>query len=97
MDGKKYWVSFTEWKLPDVHPEICIGHKLRFQCRNEQFFARSRKSRNYAEVYEWYTAQVIPRIDAEIAEKGHFWMETTWWPCDPSFGSISRAAPRQGQ
>ena len=21
--------------------------------------------------------QVIPKIDAEIAEKGHFWMETT--------------------
>ncbi len=24
----------------------------------------------------WYVAQVIPQIDAEIAEKGHFWMET---------------------
>ncbi len=23
-----------------------------------------------------YAAQVIPPIDAEIAEKGHFWMET---------------------
>jgi hypothetical protein len=23
-----------------------------------------------------YVAQVIPQIDAEIAEKGHFWMET---------------------
>jgi hypothetical protein len=22
-----------------------------------------------------YVAQVIPQIDAEIAEKGHFWME----------------------
>jgi hypothetical protein len=52
------------------------------------FFARSRKSRNYAEAYKWYAAQVIPQIDsreigfafrrasAEIAEKGNFWMET---------------------
>ena len=24
-----------------------------------------------------YAAQVIATIDAEIAEKGHFWMETT--------------------
>jgi hypothetical protein len=46
------------------------------------------KSRNYAEAYKSYAAQVIPQIDpreigstfhragAEIAEKGHFWMET---------------------
>jgi hypothetical protein len=24
----------------------------------------------------WYAAQVIPQIDAEIAENGNFWMET---------------------
>jgi len=24
-----------------------------------------------------YVAQAIPQIDAEIAEKGHFWMETS--------------------
>jgi hypothetical protein len=35
------------------------------------------KSRNYAEAYMWYAAQVIPQIDAEIAEKGHFWLETS--------------------
>jgi len=34
------------------------------------------KSRNYAETYKWYVAQGIPQIDAEIAEKGYFWMET---------------------
>ncbi len=33
-------------------------------------------SRNYAEVYKWYSEEVNPKIDAEIAEKGHFWMET---------------------
>jgi len=25
-----------------------------------------------------YSAQGIPLIDAEIAEKGHFWMKTIW-------------------
>jgi hypothetical protein len=25
---------------------------------------------------KWYAAQIIPQIDAEIAEKGYFWMET---------------------
>jgi len=46
---------------------------------------------DYAEAYKWYAAQVIPQIDpreigcafhgagAEIAEKGHFWMETNVW------------------
>ncbi|MBW2021227.1 MAG: nucleotidyl transferase AbiEii/AbiGii toxin family protein, partial [Deltaproteobacteria bacterium] len=47
-----------------------------FQSRNENFCARSRKSRDYAEAYLKYAAQVIPQIDAEIAEKGHLWMET---------------------
>ena len=47
-----------------------------FQFRNEQFFARSRKSRDWAEAYIWYVAQAIPQIDAEIAKKGHLWMET---------------------
>ena len=52
-------------------------------------FARSRKSRDCAEAYIWYVAQAIQQIDprgigfafhgagAEIAEKGHFWMETS--------------------
>jgi len=35
---------------------------------------------NYAEAYKRYAAQVIPRIDTEIAEKGHFWMETKIFP-----------------
>jgi hypothetical protein len=50
---------------------------LIFQFRNEQFFARSRRSRDCAETYTWYVAQGIPQINAEIAEKGHFWMETS--------------------
>lgn len=41
-------------------------------------FARLRKSRACAEAYNWYVAQAIPQIDAKIAEKGHFWMETSW-------------------
>jgi hypothetical protein len=53
------------------------GISVSFQFRNEQFFARSRKSRDCAEACIWYVAQAIPQIDAEIAEKGHFWMETS--------------------
>jgi hypothetical protein len=41
------------------------------------FSARSRKSRDFAKTYIWYVAQGIPLIDAEIAKKGHFWMETS--------------------
>ena len=37
----------------------------------------SRKSRNYAEAYNWYATQVISKIDTEIAKKGNFWMDTT--------------------
>jgi hypothetical protein len=38
--------------------------------------AAAKKSKDYAEVYMSYTAQVILKIDAEIAEKCHLWMET---------------------
>ena len=54
-----------------------VGTDGSFQFRNEQFFARSRKSGDRAEAYIWYVAQAILQIDAEIAEKGHFWMETS--------------------
>jgi hypothetical protein len=54
-----------------------MGISLSFQFRNEQFFAKSRKSKDCAEAYRSYAAQTIPQIDAEIAEKGHFWMETS--------------------
>lgn len=47
-----------------------------FQFGNENFFARSRKSRNCAETYIAYVAQAIPQIDDEIALKNHFRMET---------------------
>jgi hypothetical protein len=53
-----------------------MGTSVSFQFRNEEFFARSRESRDCAEAYIWYVAQAIPQIDAEIAEKGHLWMET---------------------
>jgi len=79
-------------KQVSVHPETYIRQKFSFQCRNEQFSARSRKSRNYAEAYNLYAVQVIPQIDAEIAEKGHFWMETSWFR-----GQAGRPAQRPGE
>jgi len=33
-----------------------------------------------------YAAQAIPQIDAEIAEKGHFWMETKYGNQSLSYG-----------
>jgi hypothetical protein len=47
-----------------------MGTGVSFQFRNEQFFARSRNSRDCAEAYKWYVAQAIPQIDVEIEEKG---------------------------
>ena len=51
---------------------VSIRIRFSFQFRNENFFARSRKSKNCAEAYNLYAAQAILKIDAEIAEKGHF-------------------------
>ena len=48
----------------------------KFPSGNEQFFARSRKSRDCAETYLEYVAQTIPQIDTEIVEKGRFQTET---------------------
>ena len=39
--------------------------------------AAAKKSKDYAEAYMLYVAQVILQIDAEIAKKGHLWKETT--------------------
>jgi hypothetical protein len=64
------------WKLTSVHPEIPEGANWSFQFINEQFAARSRKSRDCAEAYFTYAAQEIPKIDVEIVAKGHLWMET---------------------
>jgi len=41
-----------------------------------QKLAIFRKVKEIAEAYNWCAAQVIPQINAEIAEKGNFWMET---------------------
>jgi hypothetical protein len=40
-----------------------------FQPRNEQFFARPRKSTDCAEAYIGYVAQAISQIDPPSAEK----------------------------
>ena len=35
---------------------------------------------DYEEAYNEYAARGIPRMDAEIAKKSHFWMETNYRP-----------------
>jgi hypothetical protein len=71
--------------LAGAHPRMAIkevGTGVDFQFRNEQFFARSRKSRDCAEAYRGTSHKRSRRlvslrlIDAEIAKKGHLWMET---------------------
>jgi hypothetical protein len=56
------WISLanTGWRPFDSLPG------------NEEFFARSRRSRDCAEAYREYAAQGIPQIDTEIVEKGRF-------------------------
>jgi hypothetical protein len=47
-----------------------------FPIQKSPFSASSRKSAALRGGVFVYGAQVIPPIDAEIAEKGHFWTET---------------------
>jgi hypothetical protein len=64
--------------LTSVHPETPEDASWSFQFIHEQFAARSRKARDYAEAYFTYVAQEIPKIDVGIAAKGHLWMETNY-------------------
>ena len=57
--------------VASVHPETQESANWSFQFINEQFAARSRKSRDCAEAYFTYAAQEISKIDVEIAAKGH--------------------------
>jgi hypothetical protein len=57
-----------------------------------------------------YVAQAIPQIDAEIAEKGHFWMETSlfgrasrwkqttrsYWPLDGGYAALESTISARG-
>jgi hypothetical protein len=69
--------DFFHGILASVHPETSEDASWSFQFINEQFAARSRKSRDYAEAYFTYAAQEIPKIHVGIAAKGHLWMETS--------------------
>jgi hypothetical protein len=66
--------------LACVHPFIMNDLKNSFSSRNVNFSARSRKTSGFAEVYWTYAAQKTPPFDAEIAEKGYLWMETSLFP-----------------
>jgi hypothetical protein len=59
--------QFLQRLFPTAHASI--SEMIHFsQDQGNQGIARRRT--------ESYAAQGIPQIDAEIAEKGHFWMET---------------------
>ena len=63
-----------------MHPETPEDTGWSFQFINEQFAARSRRSRDCAEAYFTYAKPEILKIDVEIAAKGHLWMETNQGP-----------------
>jgi len=88
--GSGFRVQSSEFRVDGRYSFATNGHKLSrtrklithynnkisdFQFGNEKFFVRSRKSRGWAEAYIWYAAQLTPQIDADIAKKGHLWME----------------------
>ena len=68
----------SKWVCEGVIRLLTDGHLRQFPIQSAiGGFARSRKSRDCAEVRLRRIAQAIPQIDAEIAEKGHLWMETS--------------------
>ena len=60
------WAGFARSRLPGTRAES-VGLNPAKQVQKNQGITRG---------VHGYVAQVIPQIDAEIAEKGHFWMET---------------------
>ena len=51
---------------------------MSFRSRNEQIFCKFKEIKELRGGILLYAAQAIPRIDAEIAEKGPFWTETIY-------------------
>ena len=48
----------------------------KFSVQKWAIFRKVKEIKGLREGVLMYAAQTIPQIDAEIAEKGHFWMET---------------------
>jgi len=57
---------------------VALRALIRFRSRNEQFSASFKNIKELRGGILVYAAQAIPPIDAEIAEKGHLWTETTY-------------------
>ena len=65
--------------LASAHPEMKIcnhGHELKFPIQKGGIFRKIKEIKGLR-VPPRGREQEIPQIDAEIAEKGHFWMETS--------------------
>jgi hypothetical protein len=60
----------------ELIPICSLKALMSFRSRNVQFSASSRKSVELRGGILFYAAQAIMPIDAEIAEKGHFWTGT---------------------
>jgi len=62
--------------LISVHPETKLGHKCVSNLEIGNFGPAQGNQGIALKAYAMYAAQVIPQIDTEIAQKGHFRMET---------------------
>ena len=55
-----------------------MGTLSRFQFRNEAFLSMIKKIKGLGGGGPWQAAQAIPPIDADIGQKDHFWMKTSY-------------------
>jgi hypothetical protein len=62
---------------------VSLRALVSFRSRNVQFSGSSMKSVELRGGILLYAAQAIPPIDAEIAEKGHLWLETNLFCREP--------------
>ena len=80
-----FWHSECKYPLVSIHESFINQWALaKFPIQKWTIFRKVKKIKGLrlrlensrVEAYKWYVAQAIPQIDAEIAEKGHLWMET---------------------
>ena len=53
------------------------GHKRKFPIQKWAIFRKVKENQGLRGGVPRYVAQATPQFDAEIAEKGHLWMETS--------------------
>ena len=73
-------VKNTRSELVSAHPRTLkkeVGTGVSFQFSPPRRIRKIKKIKGLRGGVPRYVAQAIPQIDAQIAEKGHLWMETS--------------------